>query len=169
MNRLFATILLAVTMTIAVQGVAQVPSIPEGDATQIHAALKGMDEAWNRHDMTAFVSYAAEDVEWVNIVGMWWKGKEQVYNALNAFHGTMFKERQVHEPQSTQLRMIAPGCVVATFIQTIDGFTSPSGQVMPAGRSVLTEVFVKHNAKWLLVQAQNTTIDEEALRFNPVK
>ena len=169
MNRRFAAILLAVSMTIAAQGFGQVPSISDGDATQIHAALKGMDDAWNRHDMAAFVSYAAEDVEWVNIVGMWWKGKEQVYKALNAFHQTMFKDRQVHEPQSTQLRMIAPNCVVANFIQTIDGFTTPSGQFLPAGRSVLTEVFVKHNGKWLLVQAQNTTIDEEALRFNPVK
>lgn len=169
MNRIFAITLLAVSMTIAVQGVGQEPSVPDGDATQIHAALKGMDDAWNRHDMAAFVSYAAEDVQWVNIVGMWWKGKQQVYDALNAFHKTMFKDRLVHEPQGTQLRMIAPNCVVATFIQTIDGFTTPSGQVQSAGRSVLTEVFVKRNGRWLLVQAQNTTIDEEALRFNPVK
>ena len=137
--------------------------------SHIRADLKGMDDAWNRHDMTAFVSFAAEDVEWVNIVGMWWKGKEQVYTALDAFHKKMFKDRQVHEPQSTQLRLIAPNCVAVNFIQTIDGFTSPSGRVQAAGRSVLTEVFVKRNGKWLLVQAQNTTIDEEALRFNPVK
>jgi uncharacterized protein (TIGR02246 family) len=168
MNRLFAIFLLVVSMTMATQGMGKAPSIPEEDATQIHAALEGMDDAWNRHDMTAFVSHAADDVEWVNIVGMWWKGKAQVYKALNSFHKTMFKDRQVHEPQGTQLKMVAPNCVVANFIQTIDGFTSPSGQVMPAGRSVLTEVFVKRNGRWLLVRAQNTTIDEQALHFNPL-
>lgn len=169
MHRFFTILSLVVTMSIATETFGQTPSISHEDATQIHAALKGMDDAWNRHDMAAFVSYAADDVEWVNIVGMWWKGKGQVYSALDAFHKTMFKSRQVHEPQNTQLRLIAPDCVVANFIQTIDGFTTPSGQVQPAGRSVLTEVFVKHDQKWLLVHAQNTTIDEEALRFNPVK
>ena len=164
-----ARTLLVMTMTIAVHALGQRPSIPDADAAQIHAALKGMDDAWNKHDMTAFVSYAAEDVEWVNVVGMWWKGKEQLYTALDAFHKTMFKDRQVHEPQSTQLRIISPDCVVATFIQTVDGFTSPSGGVQPAGRSTLTEVFVKRNGKWLLVQGQNTTIDEKAQHFNPVK
>ena len=169
MNLFAPQTLLVMTMTIATQAFGQGPSVPDVDATQIHAALNGMDDAWNRHDMTAFVSYAAEDVEWVNVVGMWWKGKGQLYTALDAFHKTMFKDRQVHESQSTQLRLISPDCVVASFMQTVDGFKSPSGGVQPAGRSMLTEVFVKRNGKWLLVQGQNTTIDEQAQHFNPVK
>jgi uncharacterized protein (TIGR02246 family) len=169
MLRFLAATTLAVTMMISTTGVGQVASLPEQDAVQIRAALKGMDDAWNRHNMQAFVSYMADDVEWVNVVGMQWKGKEQVYKAHEAFHQTIFKNRQLHEPESTELRLVAPGCVVATIVQKADGFTTPSGHVEPPARNVLTEVFIKRNGTWLVVQGHNTTVVEEAQRSNPVK
>jgi len=169
MTRLFATAILAVTMTASIHGAGQAVSLSQQDETQIRVALKGMDDAWNRHDMTAFVSYMADDVEWVNVVGMWWKGKAQVYQAHEAFHRTIFKNRQIHEPESTELKLVAPDCVLVTMIAKADGFTTPSGHVEPPGRSVLTEVFVKRDGKWLVVQGHNTTIVEEAQRSNPVK
>jgi uncharacterized protein (TIGR02246 family) len=169
MTRLFATTILAVTMTTSIYGVGQAVPLAQPDATQIREALKGMDDAWNRHDMTAFVSYMADNVEWVNVVGMWWKGKAEVYQAHDAFHRTIFKNRQLHEPESIELKLVASDCVLATIIAKADGFTTPSGHVEPPGRSVLTEVFVKRGGKWLVVQGHNTTIVEEAQRSNPVK
>lgn len=73
------------------------------------------------------------------------------------------------KPESVELKLVAPDCVLVTMIARADGFTTPSGHVEPAGRSVLTEVFVKRQEKWLLVQGHNTTIVEEAQRSNPVK
>ena len=169
MTRLLALALLAVIMTVPASGNAQTASLSDDASTQIRAALKGMDDAWNRHDMKAFVSYMADDVEWVNVVGMWWKGKTQVSQAHEAFHQTIFKNRQVHEPESIEQKQIGPDCVLVTMIARADGFTTPSGHVEPAGRSVLTEVFVKRDGKWLLVQGHNTTIVEDAQRSNPVK
>ena len=65
---------------LGVDGVAsaQATTVPEKDAAEIRAELQGMQDAWNRHDMKAFVSCMSDDVEWVNGVGMWWKGKDQV-------------------------------------------------------------------------------------------
>lgn len=40
------------------------------DVAQIHGVVDGLQAAWNRHDMTAFVNLMTDDVEWVNIVGM---------------------------------------------------------------------------------------------------
>src|SRR5579875_2667647 len=73
---------------------AQTGTVPAKDAAEIRAALDGMQEGWNTHDMRKFVSYMTEDVEWVNIVGMWWRGKAEVYKAHEAFHQTIFKNRQ---------------------------------------------------------------------------
>jgi uncharacterized protein (TIGR02246 family) len=168
MTRFLAVATWAVMM-ISTQAMGQTTELPQTDAAQIHAALKGMDDAWNRHDMKAFVSYMSEDVEWVNVVGMWWKGKAQVYKAHEAFHQTIFKNRQLHEPESVELRLVAPDTVLATVIAIADGFTTPSGHVEPAGRGVLTEVFVRRDGRWLVVQGHNTTIVEEAQRSNPVK
>jgi uncharacterized protein (TIGR02246 family) len=98
--------------------------------------------------MKAFVSLMANDVEWVNVVGMWWKGKTQVYQAHEAFHKTIFRDRQVHKPEVVELKKLAPDCVLVTMIARADGFTTPSGHIKPAGRSVLTEVFVKRSGSW---------------------
>ena len=70
MLRFLAATTLAVTMMISSTGVGRADSLPEQDEVQIRAVLKGMDDAWNRHNMEAFVSYMADDVEWVNVVGM---------------------------------------------------------------------------------------------------
>ena len=55
---------------LGVDGVAraQATTVPEKDATEIRAELQGMQDAWNRHDMKAFVSCMSDDVEWVNVV-----------------------------------------------------------------------------------------------------
>ncbi len=149
---------------------AQSPAtLDQADDTEIRAALQGMDDAWNHHDMKAFVSCMADDVEWVNVVGMWWKGKAQVYQAHEAYHQTIFKTRQMHVPEHVELKLVAPETVLVTIVGGADGFTTPTGQVTPAGRMVLTEVFVKRQGRWLLVQGHNTTIVEEAQRSNPVK
>jgi len=160
---------LAMTMMIASYGQAPSSGVPEADAAQIRAALKGMESAWNQHDMKAFVSYMTDDVEWVNVVGMWWKGKAQVYQAHEALHQTIFKNRQLHEPEAVELRLLAPGVVLATTIVRADGFTTPTGHVEPPSRNALTEVFVWRDGRWLVAEGHNTTIVEEAQRSNPVK
>ena len=102
------------------------------------------------HDMTAFVSYMTDDVEWVNVVGMWWKGKAQVFKAHDRLHKTMFKDRILHDAQTVELRAVAPGVVIATSVIPADGYTDSRGTVFPADRNVLTEVFVHRDGKWLV-------------------
>jgi uncharacterized protein (TIGR02246 family) len=144
-------------------------TVPEKDAAEIHAALDGMQAAWNHHDMKAFVSYMTDDVEWVNVVGMWWKGKAQVFKAHDALHKTIFKDRTLHDAQTVELRAIAPGVVVATSVIPADGYTTLHGTIEPPDRNVLTEVFVHRDGKWLVAEGHNTTIVEAAMAHDPGK
>ena len=113
------------TMVAMMAGTAEASVVPaavaEKDATEIHAALQGMQDAWNHHDMKAFVSYMTDDVEWVNVVGHWWKGKAQVFKAHDVLHKTMFKERALHDSTDVELRLIAPGVVLVTSTVPADG------------------------------------------------
>ena len=43
-------------------------------------------DAWNAHDMTAMAALFTPDAEWVNVVGMYWKGRDQIMFAQRAFH-----------------------------------------------------------------------------------
>ena len=45
------------------------------DATAIRAILDRQGDAWNRHDMDAFVAETMPDLDWINVVGMHWKGR----------------------------------------------------------------------------------------------
>ena len=148
---------------------AQSSAVPEKDAAEIHAALKGMQDAWNVHDMKAFVSYMTDDVEWVNVVGMWWRGKAQVYKAHAVLHQTMFKDRQLHDAESVTMRQITPDVVILTEIVPADSYTTPDGHVTPPNRNVLTEVFVRRGGRWLVAEGHNTVMDEAAAAHDPGK
>lgn len=148
---------------------AQTVGVQEQDAAAIRAALQGMTDAWNAHDMSKFVSYMTDDVEWVNVVGMWWKGKAQVYKAHARLHATMFKDRQLHNSETVALRGITPDVVIATSVVPADGFVDSTGKAYPPGRDALTEVFVRRDGRWLVTEGHNTPIDEVAGRHDPGK
>jgi uncharacterized protein (TIGR02246 family) len=163
-SKRFAGVALALSFMASAQ-----TAVPEKDAAEIHAALDGMQSAWNHHDMKDFVSYMTEDVEWVNVVGMWWKGKAQVFKAHDALHKTMFKGRDLHPAESLAMREIAPGVVVVTMIVPMDGYTTSDGHVVPANRNLLTETFVQRDGRWLVAEGHNTVIDERAQAHDPGK
>jgi len=100
---------------------------------------------------------------------MWWKGKDQVYRAHEAFHQTIFKNRQLHDPETMALRSVAPDAVIVTEVIPADAYTTPDGRPQPANRNVLTEVFVRRDGKWMLVEGHNTVIVEASVKNNPIK
>jgi uncharacterized protein (TIGR02246 family) len=163
-----AVVVMTVTMGRATMSEAQGTVAPK-DAAEIHAVLDGMQAAWNHHDMTAFVSYMTDDVEWVNVVGMWWRGKAQVFKAHDRMHRTMFKDRDLHDALTTELRQIAPGVVVVTQVIPADGYTTGDGTVVPPNRNVLTQTFVHRDGRWLVAEGHNTVIDERAAPHDPGK
>lgn len=137
------------------------------DAAEIRAALKGMQDAWNVHDMKQFVSYMTDDVEWVNVVGMWWKGKAQVYKAHAKMHETMFKNRQLRDAEDVALRQLTAEVVIVTEIIPADGYATPDGHVEPPNRNVLTAVFVHRGGRWLVAEGHNTVLVEAAQAHDP--
>jgi uncharacterized protein (TIGR02246 family) len=139
------------------------------DATAVRAALDGIQAAWNRHDMSAFVSYMTDDVDWVNVVGMHWHGKAQVFLAHDRMHRTTFKSRQWHDADMTELRQVSPGVIIATQSFPMDGFPAPDGSSTPPNRNMMTLVFVHRNGRWLIAQGHNTAIDPQAAAHDPGK
>jgi uncharacterized protein (TIGR02246 family) len=53
-------------------------SPPEGDVQAIRAIVGAYESGWNAHDTSAIAALFADDVQWVNIVGMWWRGRTEV-------------------------------------------------------------------------------------------
>jgi uncharacterized protein (TIGR02246 family) len=140
--------------------------ITQSDESGVRLVLEGIDHAWNTHDMEAFAHLLADDCQWVNVVGMWWNGKESVKRAHIAFHHTMFKNVELRTEEAS-LRKIAPHVIVAIVRTHLGAYTTPSGHKVPETLNRMTMVLVEQSGKWVVTSAQNTPIDPIAAQFDP--
>lgn len=143
------------------------------DEKQIQNQVNQMVSDWNTHDFKNMDSYMTEDVEWINIVGMWWKGREEVKAAHQGNFSAFFKNVPFTQ-KSLKTRFITKDVAVSTLVSSVGEFFPPDGidhgnNKMPASDDILTLVFIKKNGKWLLTSGQNTVIDARAANNNPAK
>ena len=143
------------------------------DEKAIQTQITQMVSDWNTHEFKNMDSYMTEDVEWVNIVGMWWKGRAEVKAAHQGNFGAFFKGVPFTQ-KSLKTRFLTKDVAVATLIFSVGEFFPPDGidhgnNKMPASDDILTLVFVKQNGKWLIASGQNTVVDARAANNNPAK
>jgi uncharacterized protein (TIGR02246 family) len=136
-----------------------VSTVAAADEAAIRAILDRQTDAWNRHDMDAFVADTMPDVDWINVVGRRWRGRETVLKAHAALHKGMFANSRMLTPEITMMREIAPNVIVETHVNRIEGAGAiPSGAVYPDSGNLITLVFVKTQSGWRIAHAHNTTI-----------
>ena len=145
-------------------------SVSAADEAAIRAIIDRQTDAWNKHDMDAFVADATPDVDWINVVGMHWKGREAVLKAHAVLHKGMFANSRMLTPEITMMREIAPDVVVETHVNRIEGVGSTAfRRAYPDSGNLITMVFVKTEAGWRIAHAHNTTIDGRAAAHDPAK
>ena len=62
------------------------------DARAVAGLVGEVERAWNAHDMARFGACFAEDADFVNVRGWWWKGREEIKRNHAFLHGTMFRD-----------------------------------------------------------------------------
>ena len=124
-------------------------------------------DAWNAHDMTAMAALFTPDAEWVNVVGMYWKGRDQIMFAQRAFHEGMFS-RNHQELKAVQTRMLSPDIAVVMLDCLQDAYQTPSGHAMPQALDRLSLTVVRQPNGWRISHGQNTIVDANAASSNPV-
>jgi uncharacterized protein (DUF1684 family) len=93
-------------------------SVSATDEAAVRAIIDRQTDAWNKHDMAAFVADTMPDVDWINVVGMHWKSRETVLNAHAFLHKGMFAN-------SHMLTMITVRLPPPLLPGGISGSTSP--------------------------------------------
>ena len=140
------------------------------DATAIRAILDRQGDAWNRHDMDAFVADATPDVDWINVVGMHWKGRDTVRRAHAVMHAGLFAHSRMLPPEQGEMRQIAPNVVIETHVGRLEGVgLRPDGKPYPDDGNLMTMVFVKSREGWRIAHAHNGHIDKQAAAHDPAK
>lgn len=124
--------------------------------------------AWNASDMDAMAALYADDVHWVNIVGMHWRGKAEVDKAHRAFFDIMFRGVPLQLEEIESIAEISDGSAIAVIRWAVGAFTTPAGERRPPSRDRMTLVLVRKGETLLIKHGANIQIDERAQRSNPV-
>jgi uncharacterized protein (TIGR02246 family) len=141
----------------------------ETDAVD-HALIRRIPEhferAWNTHDMGAFADLLADDVEWINIVGMHWRGKSAVVKAHEVFHRSIFANTNV-KVTDISVRKLAPGVAAIVANLEMGDFETPI-DVRKGTKDRISFIAILRNKQWCIVHAHNVVIDPAAQPFDPI-
>ena len=129
------------------------------DATaSVKAVVSALAESWNRHDMTAFAAEFSENADFVNVIGMHWRGRQEIGAKHAAVHRTIFRNSNLQIIELA-VRFLSPGIALAHVRTQLKGAESLPGRNGPETRhAIMTCVLVKEGARWLITVAHNTDI-----------
>ena len=172
-----ALLVTATFLTLAPPGIAQTPkekeqpkaagALTKEDEAGIRKTVMGFEEAWNTHNMKLLATLFREDAEFINVVGMDWRGRDAIVKAHAIFHEIMFKDCRL-KTDSIESRPLGRDYAIAVVTTTQDSFTTPDGHVMPKGQTKQTYVLAKGSEGWRFIHGQNVRIDADAVKNDPV-
>jgi len=139
------------------------------DEAAINKQVDAMVYCWNNHNYDDMKNYTTENTDWVNVVGMWWKGRSESQYAHQAYHNTFLKT-SICEKKSVSIRFITEDvCVAHVELYFTGGDPAPDGTKPKPNDDLSTLIFVKQKGKWLLTAGENVHIDKDAQQYDPVK
>jgi uncharacterized protein (TIGR02246 family) len=103
------------------------PTINDSDQEEIRAMVMGGQEAWNLHDIKEWAERLTDEADWINIVGMHWRGKAAVLKAHEVIHRKIFHSTEM---TITDIAIRAATSDVAVVVVTLKmgEFTTPEGE-----------------------------------------
>ena len=144
-------------------------AITESAGTKVKAVLDRWEAAWNAADMTAMWQLATDDIHWVNVVGMHWRGKAEVQKAHQTYFDLMFKDRSCKLDEIESIVPLPSGAFVAVVRWSMGGYRRPNGMMRSPGRDRMSLVLVPRGEELAIAHGANVSIDEEAASHDPIK
>ena len=113
--------------------------------------------AWMARDAGALAGLFAEDADFVNVVGIWWRDRAAIRKAHHYALRSFFAET-VLTPGRVRVRRLGEGHAVVHTRFRLRGQRTPDGR--PAGdrQTILVFVLARSPDGWQAVAAQNTDI-----------
>jgi uncharacterized protein (TIGR02246 family) len=136
------------------------------DEQRIREVVDTYEQAWNRHDVDALISLFSEDIEWVNVAGMWWRGLPEVRRGYEWIHQTMLKNVPIYI-DSCSVRLLTGEAALSIVTWKKGGFVTPDGKQMPEGKDRMSLHLLKAENRWLIKMGHNTTINIEVQHLDP--
>lgn len=104
----------------------------------------------------------AEDADFVNVVGIWWRDRRAIEDAYAFAHRTFFRNSRL-QIDDVAVKHLRRDLVTVHSTWTLSGQEEPDGSVGQPRRGILLFVASQEPDGWRLRTAQNTAIVPEAL------
>lgn len=129
--------------------------------TQIAGIVDALAETWNRHDMAAYAALFAEDADFVNVIGMHWRGRREIEAVHNKLHETVFRDTALRGLEWI-VKFPCPDVAVGHISWEMTGARGTENWKVPEVRhGKITMVLVPAETAeygWLITDLQNTEV-----------
>ncbi len=112
--------------------------------------------AWAARDAEALGALFAEDADFVNVTGLWWRDRAAIVRAHDYGFRTIFAGSTLRVG-GVACRDLGDAAVVHARLH-LEGQTAPDGSAAGTRRTVLSLVMARRDAAWICVSAQNTDV-----------
>ena len=121
-------------------------SVSAADRGAIERLVTGFNESWNEHDMAQLARLFAPDADFVNVVGMWWKNREEIKKAHAYSHSTFFKNSRL-SGEIAGLKFLRPDLATVHILWELVGQIEPNGSIGQPRKGVLLLVCAKRGTE----------------------
>jgi len=129
----------------------------ENDDANIRSVIGRVVDSWNRHDMHSFAALFAQDADFVDVFGNWFRNREAIERVLTERHASVFKDSRFTEKEVV-IRMPKGDLAVVHTVLELSGAFDPQGNPLPPGLGVMTYVLDKADGDWRIIALQNTAV-----------
>jgi uncharacterized protein (TIGR02246 family) len=120
------------------------------DEALIRKLISLGEETWNKHDAEALAAQLTEDVDHINTLGGWTKGREAIRKLWAQLFETRFKE-DISKMKTEKIRFLKPD-VAVVIVRIIH--KAPAEET----ESLATILMTKDGEKWQIVSSQATMV-----------
>ena len=145
---LFVAMLLAAATTPAA---AQSATDEQG----IRRLATQFETAWNTHDMSLLGQIVTDDVDFVNVAGLHWKGRDEVVSEHAARHKVRFKN-SIWTTERVLVQFVRPDVAVVHIDWGTRGDLDLDLKPWPPRKGLFVWVVVRDNGAWRIRVVQNT-------------
>ncbi len=118
----------------------------------VESTIKALEDAWDRGDGAAWAAKCTADVDFINLLGMYVKGRPIVA----AMHEKIFRGPYAGSTLKFELELVRPLSNDAVLAIVPGELQIPEGEVKGFVRTVATILFVRYEDEWQVASFQNT-------------
>ena len=134
---------------------ASVSAQPSADEQLIRGLALQFEQAWNTHDMSKLGAITTEDVDFVNVAGLHWKGRAQVVKEHADRHQVRFKN-SVWTTERVAVQFLSPDVALVHIDWQTRGDLDFDLKPWPPRTGIFSWLVVKNAGRWQIRSVQNT-------------